>query len=77
MKVYYLSLVRGLVGYYVKFVSTSMEIVREHAQKYFGRLWCSVYTKEQFDDIIRKFPVRVTVINEDNPIELKESSDWE
>jgi len=77
MKVYYLSLVRGLVGYYVKFVSTSMEIVREHAYKYFGRMWCSVYTKEQVDDIRRKFPMRVTVINEDNPIELKESSDWE
>ena len=77
MKVYYLSLVRGLVGYYVKFVSTSMGIVREHAHKYFGRMWCSVYTKEQFDDNIRKFPIRATVINENSPIELNESSDWE
>ena len=74
MSTYYASLVRGLYGYYVKFKAPSEEIVRKHLAKYFGRIWCSVYTP---DDMLRlKGKYTTNVINEDNPIIL-ETEEWE
>lgn len=73
MYTYYLSLCRGLVGYYVEFVAPDEETVRKHAQEYFGRIWCHVYTYEYFERFIRsRFP-NTTIINEAQPIEL---NDW-
>lgn len=74
MQTYYASLVRGLVGYYVKFKAPSEEVVRVHLATYFGRMWCSVYTPE---DMLRlKGQYTCTVINEDKPIVL-ETGEWE
>ena len=65
MHTYYASLVHGLIGYYVKFRAPSEEIVRMHLLKYFGRMWCSVYTQ---DELANKYTVNV--INEEDPINL-------
>lgn len=79
MKVFYLSLSRGLVGYYVKFEAISEEVVRRHAAKYFGGMWCSVYTEAYFMEILRKkYPHATRVVNRDRPIILSGTSgDWE
>jgi len=78
---YYTSLCRGLVGYYVAFDAPSEDMVREHLQMYFGRMWCSVYTQEQLDQAASNFAKHGIlfgnhVINADNPIVLEEA-EWE
>ena len=73
--VYYVSLVRGLVGNYVKFVAESEGQVRTHLDKYYGRLWCSVYTPYEMETNKRKFE-GTKVINERNPVVLFDA-DWE
>ena len=74
MHTYYASLVRGLRGYYVKFKAPSEEIVRMHLSKYFGRMWCSVYTQDEIIEIANKHAVNV--INEEDPISLL-TEEWE
>lgn len=72
MKTFYVSLVRGLMGYYVVFEAEDESTVRNHVAAYFGRMWCSVYTKEYFNQhIAGKYPANV--INADKPIVLE---DW-
>ena len=79
MKTFYLSLCRGLVGYYVKFIAPDEDTVRCHAAKYFGRLWCSVYTEAYFYEVLkRRYPNNSRIINKDRPIELTgDEGDWE
>ena len=68
-KRFYVSLVRGLMGYYVLFEAEDEMTVRNHVAEYFGRMWCSVYTEEAFNkNIVDMYPT--TVINEDKPIVL-------
>lgn len=74
MHTYYVSLVRGLSGYYVKFRAPTEEIVRMHLSKYFGRMWCSVYTQDEIVELANKYTVNV--INEENPICLL-TAEWE
>lgn len=72
MKRYYVSLVRGLMGYYVAFDAPDEMTVRNHVAAYFGRLWCSVYTEAYFNQrIVGTYPANV--INADKPIVLE---DW-
>lgn len=66
MNVYYVTLVRSLTGYCVKFVAPSDDIVRQHVSLYYGRLWCSVYSHKPSEKCI----------NENNPI-LLEEVEWE
>jgi hypothetical protein len=79
LKVYYLSLTRGLKGYYVMFKAESEEVVRSHALKYFGELWCSIYTAAYFREIIRKrYPAQSRIVNRDRPIVLTSpDGSWE
>lgn len=81
MNTYYISLVRGLQGCYVKVIADCVETVRLHCKEYYGRLWCSVYSEEEFETIVNKiykingveFPKYYSVINENNPIELNDN----
>ena len=73
---YYLSLVRGLIGYYVLFEAPDEDTVRRHAQEYFGRLWCGVYDESYFNRFIVGRYEESRVINADRPIVL-ESWEWE
>ena len=72
-KIYYVSLVKGLLGYYVKFIAPDEDIVRMHCAEYFGRLWCSVYDANRISNIRGSFKC----INEDNPIDLSSGWQWE
>lgn len=72
LKRYYISLCRGLIGYYVAVDAADIEVVRQHAMKYFGKLWCSVYT-EPYD----KNGAKCIIINENDPIILGDCPDWE
>ena len=74
MHTYYASLVRGLIGYYVKFSAPAEEIVRMHLAKYFGRMWCSVYTQDEIAELANKYTVNI--INEGDPINLM-TEEWE
>jgi mannosyltransferase OCH1-like enzyme len=78
---YYLSLARGLVGYYVKFKAPNEDVVRNHAAKYFGRLWCSVYQDIAFAGVLERAARRgdsCIVINDNKPILLTgEEGEWE
>jgi len=74
MHTYYASLIRGLIGYYVKFSAPAEEIVRRHLSKYFGRMWCSVYTQDEIVELADKSTVNV--INEEDPIILM-TDEWE
>ena len=76
MKRFYLSLTRGLVGYYVLFEAPNEDVVRKHAAKYFGRIWCSVYSGDYFEQRIAGRYSTERVINVDRPIVL-EVSEWE
>ena len=76
MNRYYLSLVRGLVGYYVLFEAPDEYTVRRHAQEYFGRVWCSVYEEDYFNRFIVGRYGESRVINADRTIVL-ESWQWE
>ena len=67
MKQYYVSLVHGLLGYFVLFEAPDEFSVRWYCKEYFGKLWCGVYTS------IPKEVRKKDVINPDNPIEL---GDW-
>lgn len=72
MKKFYVSLVRGLTGYYVLFEAEDEMTVRNHVAAYFGRLWCSVYTEEYFrDNIAGKYTTHI--VNAAEPIVL---TDW-
>lgn len=79
MNIYYLSLCRGLTGYYVKFMAESEEEVREHAVKYFGLLWCNIYTEAYFYEILRRrYPKATRIVNRDKPIVLTGGNgEWE
>lgn len=76
MNKYYVSLVRGLVGYYVLFEAPNDEVVRKHCGEYFGRMWCSVYDEAYFMQRIAGRYGTEKVINADRPIVL-ESWEWE
>ena len=77
-KPYYISLVRGLTGYYVKVLATDIEVVRGYAAKYYGKLWCSVYTEHDLEVMKEKWKtLRCTIINEDNPIILNDNPSYE
>lgn len=73
---YYLSLCRGLVGYYVLFEAPNEVTVRRHAAEYFGRIWCTVYDEDYFVDRILHNYSNTQVVNIDRPIVL-ESWEWE
>ena len=76
MKKYYVSLVCGLIGYYVVFEAPDKETVQKHCAAYFGRMWCGVYDEYYFTEYIAgKFGVE-SIINADKPIRL-ESWVWE
>lgn len=79
LKIYYVSLCRGLIGYYVKFVAPSEDAVRNHVSRYFGRMWCSVYTEAYFYEVLRKkYPRNSKVINRDDPVILEDEEGlWE
>lgn len=79
MNIYYLSLCRGLVGYYVKFQAESEDVVREHAAMYFGRMWCTIYTEAYFREVLcRRYPKASRVVNRNNPIVLTgDNAEWE
>ena len=78
METYYLSLCQGLVGYFVKFLAPSESAVRQHAAKYFGKLWCSVYTESYFHEVLRRRhgtsgtkvvnPYKPIIVNEDGEL---------
>lgn len=70
LHVFYVSLVRGLQGYYVKFLAPDEITVRQYAAKYFGRLWCSVYDPRDLRQIIERYGA--TVINSEQPIIVEE-----
>lgn len=74
MHTYYASLVHGLLGYYVKFSAPAEGIVRMYLSKYFGRMWCSVYTQDEIVELANKYTVNV--INEEDPISLL-TEEWE
>ena len=78
MNRYYVSLCRGLMGYYVQFLAPDEETVRRHAAEYFGRMWCSVYTEAYFFEIIRRrYPSACRVVNRTKPIVLENGWEWE
>lgn len=76
MNTYYLSLCRGLRGYYVVFKANCADTVRKHAGEYFGRMWCSVYTEAYFNERIRGKYTPESIINADKPIELGDEWRW-
>lgn len=77
METYYLSLVRGLIGYYVKFKAPSSAAVSCHAATYFGKMWCSVYSEAYFLEVLRRKhgTVKTKVVNPYDPIYLNEEGE--
>jgi hypothetical protein len=77
-KIFFISLCRGLVGYYVKVIAYDEATVRRHAAEYFGRLWCSVYSEAYLYEILRKrFPDNTKIVNNNKPIDLTNGWEWE
>ncbi len=42
-KVFYVSLVRNLIGYCIKVIAPNENAVRKYCKNTLGRMWCSVY----------------------------------
>lgn len=72
---YYISLVHELIGYFVVVIAPSELCVRQYAAKYYGRLWCSVYTEKEFNRMSKLYDVKV--INIDKPTHLEEGENNE
>jgi hypothetical protein len=70
---YYVSLCRGLLGYYVFIQATDEDVVRDYCVKYMGKMWCSVYNYKQ----IKSFVFDINIINPLSPIILNGCSDYE
>ena len=73
---YYISLTRGLTGYYVQVEADNESIVREYAGNYYGRLWCSVYEQEDLQEL-KSIGYKTIVINEGDPVVLGDSPLYE
>jgi hypothetical protein len=71
---YYISLCRGLIGYYVLAQAIDDMVVREYCTNYMGKMWCSVYEQKQFDKILTDFGG--IVINKEKPIVLNDSPEY-
>lgn len=70
MKLFYVSLVRSMLGYYMTFLAPDEATVRSHLAKYYGRLWCSVYTERP------NYPGGRGILRENDLVVLT-SSEWE
>lgn len=70
-KEFYVSLVRGLLGYFVLFQSPNEDWVRDYCAKYFGKIWCSIYTPEQLVSMKWKHIVVTIVLNNKDEINLR------
>jgi hypothetical protein len=55
------------------YYASAEEIVRRHLSKYFGRMWCGIYTQDEIVELANKFTVNV--INEEDPINLMTEDD--
>lgn len=76
MNNYYISLARGLQGYYVLVKADNIEVVRKYALSYYGKLWCSIY--EDYDmSLFKVIHPKCNIINENDPIELGSSFKYE
>ena len=65
----YASLARSLFGYYLVFEAPDISTVRKHLAAYYSKLWCTVYSEDDFNTRVKgRFPIKV--INEDDPIVL-------
>ena len=69
MNEYYISLTRGLLGYYVKVLATSIEVAREYASNYYGSLWCSVYENKDIEAFSSRGWKNI-IINDNDPVIL-------
>lgn len=72
---YYISLTRGLIGYYVLVLATDEYVAREYASNYFDHNWCSVYDEDSIERIKSKY--KTIIINEDNPVVLGDTGTYE
>lgn len=71
MNTYYISLVRGLNGCYVKIVAPSENAVRKYCANYMGKMWCSIYTE------LKPQPFCNCVIINQEPIVIEEDGLYE
>ena len=78
MNEYYISLCRGLTGYYVLVLAESEEVVRQHAVEYFGKIWCNIYSSAYFREVIcKRYPGASRVVNRSKPIDLSGGPSYE
>lgn len=69
MNTFYISLCRGLSGYYIKVQAPSEDAVRNYATRYCGEIWCTIYTEGYFYEILRhRYPNATKVINNSKPV---------
>lgn len=73
---YYISLTRGLSGYYVKVSAVSEDVARQYAENYFSHNWCSIYVEEELMRFRAK-GYKTIVINEEDPVILGYSGRYE
>lgn len=72
---YYISLTRGMSGYYIKVLATDSNVARGYADNYYANNWCSVYVEEEIEELIMK-GYKTIIINENDPVVLNDSSEW-
>lgn len=79
MKTFYISLCRGLNGFYIKVQAPSEDAVRGYATRYCGEIWCNIYSEGYFYEVLRhRYPNATKVINNQQPIILTdEAGFWE
>ena len=67
MKIYYVTLVKALSGYYLVFSAPSNNAVRYYCAKNLGTIWFSVYTSK--DKITETRIGRTIYLNENGEVE--------
>lgn len=74
-KKYYISLTRGLQGYYVLVVAEREEFAREYANRYLSNIYCSIYDTSELEELSDE-GYKTVVINEQAPIILNDPDDY-
>lgn len=75
MNIYFISLTRGLSGYYIQLAATNEDVVRGYANNYYANNWCSVYTAEDMDRL-RSQGYATQIINS-TPIDLGDNPKYD
>jgi hypothetical protein len=74
-KNFYVSLCKGLIGYYIFFKATTEEVIRDYCLANMGKIWCNIYDQRRINEMINSHK-KLIIININDPIILNDCGDY-